>query len=84
METDAINIAGMKEKRKKKRISEENEKTTRNQITLQKSHPKDEYLGCLTRKILGTIITMDQRRPSTIGPENKKTHDDAKSIQEMT
>ena len=33
--------------------------------------------GCPLRKILGTILKMDQRRPQTNGLENKKTNDHA-------
>ena len=43
----------------------------------KKSHQRDKYLGCPSRKILGTILKVDQRRTSTNGPGNKKTHDDA-------
>ena len=34
-------------------------------------------MGCLFRKILGTILRLDKRRTSTNGSENKKIHDDA-------
>ena len=59
-----------------RRIPQEDEEITRNLTTKQKSHQRDEYLGCPSRKILKTIIKVDQRRTSTNGPENKKTHDD--------
>ena len=52
LETDTIKQA----KRKEKRIHLENKKTTRNQTIKQKSHQRDEYLGCPPRKILGTIL----------------------------
>ena len=57
----------------KGKITKENEKTTRNQTTSQKSHHMDEYLRCPCRKILGTILKMDER-PPTNGMEGKKTH----------
>ena len=33
-------------------------------------------MDCLTGKIAGTILKVDERRTSTNGQENKKTHDD--------
>ena len=38
-----------------KRVSKENEKTTRNKTILQKSHQKDKHLDCFPYNILGTI-----------------------------
>ena len=64
-------------KKKLKRIFQESDKTTRNQTISQKSHQKDKHLCCLLSKILGTILKVDERRTSTNGPKNKKTHDDA-------
>ena len=34
----------------------------------------DKHLSCPLRKILGTIFKVDERRTSTNGVENKKTH----------
>ena len=48
----------------------------RNQTLHQKSHQRDKYLGCPPRKILGTILEVDERRTPLNGPENKKTDDD--------
>ena len=66
-----------KKKKKIKRVSQENEKTTRNETTWQKSHQRDKYLGCLPRKMLGIILKVDERRTSTNWPQKKKTHNDA-------
>ena len=44
-----------------KRIPQEDEKTTRNQTTQQKPHQSDKYLGCAPRKILGTILNVDEK-----------------------
>ena len=38
---------------------------------------RDKYLGCPPRKILGTILKVEEGKTSTNGPMNKKTHDDA-------
>ena len=37
----------------------------------------NSHMGCPTGKILRTILEVDKRRPSTNGPENKKTNDNA-------
>ena len=76
VEADAIKQAEMKEK-KNKRVSQENEKTTPNQTIWQKSHQRDKNLGCPTRKILGTILEVDEERTLTNEPENKKSNDNA-------
>ena len=61
-----------------KKISQEKEKTARKQTTLQKSHQTDKYMGCPhPRKILGTILKVDERRTTTNGSEIKKINDDS-------
>ena len=40
----------------------------------QELYKMDKYLGCPYRKILRTILEVDQRRTKTNGPENKKTN----------
>ena len=35
----------------------------------------DKYLGHPPRKLLGTILKVDERRTSTNGPDNKKTQE---------
>ena len=45
------------------------------QTTKQKSHQKDKYLSCPPRKMLRTILKVDERRTLTNEPENKKAHD---------
>ena len=57
LEADTIKQVEMREK---KRILQENEKTTQNQTTLQKPHQRDEYLSCPPCKILGTILKVDK------------------------
>ena len=44
-----------------KSISQENEKTTRNQTIWQKSDQWDKYLGYPYRKILRNILEVDER-----------------------
>ena len=64
LEADTIKQVEMKEKNYK-RVSQESEKTTRNQTTWQKSHQRDKYLGCPPRKILGMILKEDEGITST-------------------
>ena len=49
----------------------QNEKTTRSQTALQKSHQTDKYLDYFPRKILKTILKVGDRLNSTNGPGNK-------------
>ena len=49
----------MKEKIKK-RIPPANEKTTRNQTIWQKSNQSDKHRDCPSRKILVTILKVDE------------------------
>ena len=51
LEADIIKQVEMK-----KRVSQANEKTSRNQTVLQESHQKDKYPGCSPCNILGTIL----------------------------
>ena len=37
----------------------------------------NKYLGCTSRKIIGTILKIDPRRLLTNAPENKKANDNA-------
>ena len=49
------------ERKKLKRVvSQENEKTTRNETMLQKSHQRDKRLGCPSCEILGSILGVDE------------------------
>ena len=64
----------MKEKNSK-RVFQEDEKATRSKTIKQKSYKREKYLGYPLRKIFGTILEVDQKRPQTNGPENKKTND---------
>ena len=61
----------MKEKKPQK-----NEKTTRDQTTSQKSYQRDKHLGYSSRRILGTILEVDEGRTATNGAK-KKINDDA-------
>ena len=62
------------DERKNWKIPQEDEKSTRNQTTSQKSHQRDKYQSCLLRKTFEPILKVDERT-STNGPD-KKTHDD--------
>ena len=42
-----------------KRVSQKNQKITRDKILLQEPCQRDKYLGCPPRKILGTILEVD-------------------------
>ena len=75
LEANTVKQVEMKEQIKK-RISQEKEKTTRNQTIQQKSHYRDKNLGCHPSKILGNILKVDEGKTSTNGLENKKTIDD--------
>ena len=73
LEKDIIKQVEMKGNIFKK--SQENGKTTGNQTMLQKSYQRDKPLRFLPRKILGTILKVNEGRTSTNGQEIKKTHD---------
>ena len=64
LETDTIKQVKTKEKIKK-RISQENEKTTWNQTILQEPYKRDKHLGYPLRKIFGTIFEMDEEKTQT-------------------
>ena len=49
-------------KDKLKRISQEIEKTTRNQTKSKEPHKRNKYLGYLPRKILGTIAEVELKQ----------------------
>ena len=67
------------ERKNLKIISQENEKTTRNQTFWKKSHQWNKLLGYSLREIW-TILEVDEGRIWTNGPENKKTHGDAYGV----
>ena len=50
------------ERKTLKRVSHENEKTTRNQTILLKRHQGHKHVGCLHRKTLGTILEEGEGR----------------------
>ena len=54
---------------KKKRVSQTNEKTSWNQT--QESHQRNKHLSCPIGKILGTILTMNEKRTRSNGQEEK-------------
>ena len=61
LEAETTKQAEMKEK-KKKRISQENEKISRSLTTEQKFHQNDKNLGCFPCKKLGTILKVNEGR----------------------
>ena len=70
----ADTIKQVEMKKSKKDISGKRESYSKpNHIA--EPHQKDKCLGYPPRKILGAILNVDQRRTSTIGPENKRTND---------
>ena len=73
LEADTKHVE-MKEKKFKKGIPQENEKTTQNQTTLPKSHERDKYLCCTPHKIFRTSLKVDQGRTSANGSVSKKKH----------
>ena len=75
LEADTIKHAEMKENIFK--IPQENDKATQNQTISQESHQSHIHLGRSLRKILRTILKVDEGRISTNGLENKETIDDA-------
>ena len=52
----------IKEKKKLKRVSQENQKSTRYKNVLQEPCQRDKYLDFLPIKLLGTILEVDQRK----------------------
>ena len=60
LEADTIKKVHMKDDLK--RISQENEKTTRDKTLQQKPHQRNKYLGCAPSQIFGTLSQVDQRR----------------------
>ena len=54
-------ICGDKRKKKEKIVSQKNEKASRDKTILQESFQMDKYLGSPPRKILLTILEVDQR-----------------------
>ena len=60
------------ERQNNKRVSQKNEKTSRNQALQQKSFESDRYLSVFTCTILATILEMDEGRTSRNGSEYKR------------
>ena len=61
LKVDPIKQAGDKRKYDK-RVSQTNDKTSRNQALLQKSHQTDKHMDSPSCKMLGTILKMDKGR----------------------
>ena len=61
LEADTIKQREMKENILKK-ISKRNQKITQDKTLYPESSQMDKYLGCPPRKVLGTILEMDQKR----------------------
>ena len=76
LEVDTIKPVEMKEKIEK-RVFQTNQKIFRKQILQHISQQTDKQQGCFCCKTLGTLLEMDKGRASAVGPENKKTYDDA-------
>ena len=76
LEVDNIKKVDMKEEYEE-RVFQENQKVTRDKTILQEPNRTDKYPGSAPRKKLGTTLEVDQSRPQTNGPENKKTNDHA-------
>ena len=60
LEADTIKNGG--ERKNLERLSQENQKAIRDKTMLQKPYQRNKYLGCIPRKIFGTILEVDQRR----------------------
>ena len=60
LEADTIKQVLMKDLIRK-RISQENAKTTRNKTLQQKLHQRNKYLGSATSHIFGTLSQVDPR-----------------------
>ena len=61
-------------KKKKTELSQENQKAIWDKTLSQEPYKRDRYLGYRPRKILVTILEVDQRNLQTNGPKNKKTN----------
>ena len=61
LEAETIKQQEMKEKNLK-RLSQKNHKIPQDKTLLQEPCQRDKYLGCPPRKILRTILEVDQRR----------------------
>ena len=62
----------MEMRQNQERVFKENQKATQEKTIAQELYQRDPYLGCLPRKIFGTILEVGQRRTKTNGSENKK------------
>ena len=71
---DTIKDTEVKEKVKKKNSGEQKNYLKPNNLAEISS--KNKFLGCPTRKILGTFLRMNKRRTPSNGLENQETHDD--------
>ena len=58
LEADTIKQVELKEKNLKI-VSQENEKTTRNQTVQQESHRRDKHLGCFLVRYSGLFFEVD-------------------------
>ena len=76
---EADTIKQMDERKILKGVSQENEKTTRNQTIDQKSHQRDKD-GNPPSQIRGTVFEVNGGGTSTNRSENKKTNDVAKGL----
>ena len=61
LEADTMKQQEMKENFFK-RVSQKNQKISRDKTLLQEPYQRDKYLGSPLQKILGTILEVDQRR----------------------
>ena len=62
-----------------KRLSQMNEKSSRNKPQQQKSYQRDKQMGCIPSKILGTILETYLEIIQINGLQDKKTDDDVHS-----
>ena len=62
LDADTIKQSKMKQRKNVFKIPQENQKTTRNQTTWQKSHQRDKYQGYPPHKILGTILNVLEKK----------------------
>ena len=62
-------------RRNQKRVPQKNEKSSRNQALLEKSHQMDEHLSSRPCNILGTVPKMDKGGTQTNGPKMMTMHE---------
>ena len=71
IKVDTIKQIEMKEKKLKKRITQENEKTTRNQTIKHRFHQRNKHLSYSPCKILWIILEVDEGKLSKNGPKEQ-------------